>query len=182
MRATTLLGIAVVVITPSVLTTSDFFAAHAAPAVTPIAPASCDEWATQSTPKGSVGQKCKNLGGSNWCISRANGTHAGTYSIGLNQLNVANVNVPVTVNFDVEHFGSGDAIIYTFGNVDWGDNAQQEVKPFGQNIALTHTYTTKGLTTIRAMFGAQFKYQAGALSGSYEACVDNSVNVKVIGP
>jgi hypothetical protein len=127
-----------------------------------------------------VGQKCKNLGGQNWCITRASGIHAGTYSIGLNQLNVANVNVPVTVNFDVEHFGSGDAIIYTFGKVDWGDNVQQEVKPFGQNIALTHTYTTKGQTTIRAMFGAQFKYQAAGQSGSYESCVDNSVNVRVI--
>ncbi len=84
MRAMKLLGITAVIMTPSLAATSDFFAAHAAPTATPIAPASCDEWATQSPPKGQAGQKCKSLGGRNWCISRASGVHAGTYSIGLN--------------------------------------------------------------------------------------------------
>jgi hypothetical protein len=146
-----------------------------------IAPASCDEWATQSTPIASVGTKCKVLGGKNLC-SRVTGIHAGAYDIGPID-GVQHVGQPLTIHFRIRDFGSGDAVIYSFGKIDWGDNQQQDVLPFGFDIPVVHTYTSRKDFVIHAMGGAQFKYQGGdstgSYSGSYEGCVDNSISVQI---
>lgn len=148
-----------------------------------IPPASCDEWATQSPPSSPVGSKCKVLGGTGLC-DRASGIHAGTYDIGPID-GQAKVGQSLTVHFRVRDFGSGDAIVYPFGKVDWGDNSQQGLGPFGYDVPLTHTYTSSRGYVIRAMFGAQFKYQGSptqtgpVISGSYEACVDGSIPVTI---
>jgi hypothetical protein len=156
-----------------------FVSAEAAQNALPqgIPPASCDEWATQSPPSRPVGTKCKRLGGTDLC-SRVTGIHAGTYDIGP-IVGQQQVGKPLTIHFRIRDFGSGDAVIYAFGKVDWGDNSQQDIMPFGFDVALTHTYASQRDYVIHAMGGAQFKYQGGPISGSYEGCVDNSIPVKI---
>ena len=114
------------------------------------------------------------LGGANLCY-RASGVHAGAYDIGPIE-GKAQVNQPLTVHFGIRELGSGDAVIYPFGKIDWGDGSQQGAAPFLSNQPLTHTYGTEGKFVIHAAGGAQFKYQGSngsgpVISGSYEACV-----------
>jgi hypothetical protein len=78
------------------------------------------------------------------------------------------------------NFGSGDAIVYPFGTVHWGDDNVQEVLPFNQTVTLTHAYKAAGTYTNYAFYGTQYKYDNYGWTGSYEACVDsNSVAVTV---
>ncbi len=138
--------------------------------------ASCAEWATQSSPQDQDPKaKCKVLGGDNLCYRI---TGSGTYDIGP-VVGEAKVGQPITVHFRVRNFGSGDYVIYSFGKVDWGDGLQQDVVPFGVDVALTHTYSYGRLYIVNAMAGAQFKYQSGPTSGSYEGCVDNSLSMTI---
>jgi hypothetical protein len=146
---------------------------------TDIPPASCAEWATQSSPQiQDPRTKCKVLGGAQLCY-RVTGTHSGTYDIGP-IVGQTKVGQPITVHFRVRNFGSGDSVIYSFGKVDWGDGSQQDIAPFVADIPLTHTYTSARLYTVNAMAGQQFKYQAGPTSGSYEGCVDKAIPMNVL--
>jgi len=118
------------------------------------------------------------VGGSNLC-GRVSGIHAGTYDVGPAPAGPIRIGQPVTINFRIRDFGSGDYIIYPFGKVDWGDNSQQNLMPLDYNVTLSHTYTSSpGAYSIHVMGGAQFKYQGNG-SGSYEACVDNSIPVQI---
>ncbi|MGH9398635.1 MAG: hypothetical protein ACRD18_17530 [Terriglobia bacterium] len=150
-----------------------------------IAPASCDEWAILTIPEPhDVGTKCKMMphSGVNYCWraeSNQYGAHyGGQYDIGPME-GEQKVGVPLTVHFRIRNFGSGDYVIYSFGKVDWGDNSQQDIVPFNVDVPLTHTYYSQRAYVIHAMGGQQFHYQNGPGSGSYEACVDNSIPVTI---
>lgn len=156
-----------------------------------IPPASCPEWQTQSTPTYSYppGKKCKVLGGADLCwragypdFGPPNPTYADTLDIGPIS-GKTQVKQPITVYFRLRDFGIGDAIVYVFGKVDWGDNTQNNLLPFAPNgVSMTHTYASRQTFVVHAMAGAQFKYstpQVGGVSGSYEACQDNSIQVTV---
>jgi hypothetical protein len=54
-------------------------------------------------------------------------------------------------------------VIYGFGKVDWGDNSQQDLFPFGYDVPLTHTYYSSKTYVLNVMGGAQFKYQGNVL-------------------
>jgi hypothetical protein len=152
-----------------------------------IPPASCPEWQTQSTPKFDYPpeKKCKILGGAHLCDRAGhpdylptNPALAGTLDIGPISGKVQ-VDHPITVHFRLRDFGSGDLVVYSFGKLDWGDGAQEQLLPFGSGVPVTHTYKSQETFTIHAMAGQQFKYQGGSVSGSYEACQDNSIPVTV---
>jgi hypothetical protein len=140
---------------------------------TGVRPGTCDEWATQSPPIAPAGTLCKRLGGNkDICNYRFPPDAHGTYNIGADSLTGV-VNQDIPVDFEVDHFGLGDAIIYMFGKVDWGDLSQTSATPFGRKITLSHSYQAAGTYTLHAMFAAQFKYDNSVWSGSYEACVDS---------
>lgn len=155
-----------------------------------IPPASCPEWQTQSTPILSYppGIKCKVLGGARLCPRAGYPDFlppipalAGTLDIGP-IAGKTQVNQPIPVFFRLRDFGSGDAVVYSFGKVDWGDGAQQQILPFLNGVTISHTYHAQQTFIIHAMAGQQFKYstpQVGGTSGSYEACQDNSIPVTI---
>lgn len=160
-----------------------------------VPPASCPEWQTISSPTYAYppGRKCKVLGGKALC-DRVGYSSLGCcdppYNTGLSGtldigpiLGATPVNQPIPVNFRLRDFGSGDATIYVFGKVDWGDGQQENLSPWSPNgQTLNHTYHAQRTFVINAMAGAQFKYstpQVNGVSGSYEACQDNSITVRV---
>jgi hypothetical protein len=166
-----------------------------------VPPASCPEWQTQSTPTFNYppGRKCKVLGGTALCDHLGyvalgcsggasgncgppnNAGLAGTYDIGPVS-GKTQVGQPITVYFRLRDFGSGDATVYNFGKVDWGDNQQQQLVPWPNGVPVSHTYYSQQRFVIHAMAGAQFKYstpQVGGISGSYEGCQDNSIPVTI---
>jgi len=166
-----------------------------------IPPASCPEWQTQSTPifNDPPARKCKVLGGtplcdrlgyvpigcsggaSGSCDPPNNANLAGTFDIGPIS-GKTQVNQPITVYFRLRDFGSGDAVVYTFGKVDWGDNVQEQLLPWGPGVSVSHTYHSQQKFIIHAMAGAQFTYstpQVDGTSGSYEGCQDNSIPVTI---
>lgn len=159
-----------------------------------VPPASCIEWQTQDTPTYAYppGRKCKVLGGKALCdragytsLGCCDVTNAGiTGALDIGPISgLTQVNHPITVSFRLRDLGSGDAIVYEFGKVDWGDNSpQQNIAIFAKTVSLTHSYPSSLKYIIHAMAGAQFKYstpQVGGVSGSYEACQDNSIPVTV---
>lgn len=158
-----------------------------------IPPASCPEWQTQSPPTYSYppGRKCKYLDGKSLC-ERLGYSTLGCCDVtnaGLNGVldigpisGKTQVGQPITVYFRLRGFGSGDATVYAFGKVDWGDNQQVNFNPSPNGVPLSHTYYSQRTFIIHAMAGAQFKYstpQVGGVSGSYEGCQDNSIPVTV---
>jgi hypothetical protein len=104
-------------------------------------------------------------------------------SVGFPQNGPYHVNTAVPFNVTVEHLGSGDLIVKDpktgdwaqGGRIDWGDgNGWQNVDlSLTTPLSTAHKYPNAiGSTNIYVMAWAQFKYQAGAESGSYESCVD----------
>ncbi|HKV24200.1 MAG TPA: hypothetical protein VJN93_06370 [Candidatus Acidoferrum sp.] len=99
------------------------------------------------------------------------------------------MNTPIPINFSVQNLGSGDAIVVTpqgnlaqGGKVDWGDaNPVEYLNVFlGSPLHTTKIYPNAiGSTTIHAMAWAQFKYQNGGESGSYESCVDATASLTI---
>lgn len=121
---------------------------------------------------------CDNVGGTALCNARGGNP---ILEIRFPKNGPYHVGTPVTITFDLRGLGSGDATVITSqgnqaqgGRVDWGDgkvtNADITQGP-GLHSA-THTYTQIGSTTIKALAWAQYKYQNGPDSGSYESCVD----------
>jgi len=156
-----------------------------------IPPASCQEWKALSAPPvlWAWGDKCKVLGGAHLCWRAgspdnppSNPALQGVLDIGPIS-GQTKVNQPITVYFRLRNFGSGDETVYVFGKLDWGDNAQQNILPWSPSgVPATHRYTSQKTFVIHAMAGAQFTYstpQVGGVSGSYEACQDNSIKVTV---
>jgi hypothetical protein len=94
------------------------------------------------------------------------------------------VGIPAAIVFRVYNLGMGDLVIYTFGRVDWGDSQQDWPIVNGAYVPLVHTYTTAGVWTIKAIAGAQFKYEwrhkGERRSCSYECCVDTAQQVEVV--
>lgn len=100
------------------------------------------------------------------------------------------VNSDVPLNASVQSLGSGDLIVKEQngnwaegGRIDWGDgNGWQTVDlTLTSPLHATHKYPNAiGTTAIHVMSWAQFKYQAGPESGSYESCVDATATLKII--
>jgi hypothetical protein len=157
-------------------------------------PASCAEWQTLSPPNSNPypgygpEQHCKALGGDNLCagqgtLDRGGADHYGEFDIGPISCQTK-VNHPITVYFRVRNLGSGDAVVYSFGKVDWGDNQQDQIPDsiFLGGVSLSHTYASQKTFVIHAMAGQQFKWstpQVGGNSGSCEMCQDNSIPVTI---
>jgi hypothetical protein len=114
-----------------------------------------------------------------------------TLQVGFPQNGPYHVNSTIPITFNLVGLGSGDAVVKTpqgawaqGGKVDWGDgNGVQNIE---LNNATTPLHLTKqypnaiGSTTIHVMAWAQYKYQNGPVSGSYESCVDATASLKII--
>ncbi len=105
-----------------------------------------------SPPPTDPNAKCKELGGKA-CCGRCNGP---SYDVSPNS-GAGKVGQPFTVHLRVRNLGVGDYVIYSFGKIDWGDNSQQDIMPWGKDVDLTHTYNSATGYTVRAMGGAQFE-------------------------
>jgi hypothetical protein len=114
-----------------------------------------------------------------------------TLQVGFPQNGPYHVNADIPLNLYLAGLGSGDAIVITpqgnpaqGGKIDWGDG--NGVQYIDLNIAtsplhLTHQYPNAiGSTTIHVLAWAQFKYQNGPKSGSYESCVDATASLTII--
>jgi len=116
---------------------------------------------------------CRELGGKACC------NRCGSQGFGISPAHaVVKAGKSVTLSF-TPHLPSPDAVIYTFGVVNWGDTVEA-LPEVGNDktVTLTHTYKTKGDYTVRAAAGAQHKYQ-GDGSCSYQCCTETSATVTV---
>ena len=118
-------------------------------------------------------------------------TGSPTLEVGFPQNGPYHINSDIPMNFTFNGLGSGDLVVKTpsgdwaqGGKIDWGDgNGIQDLSLTSATspLHLTKRYPNAiGATTIHVMAWAQYKYQNGPVSGSYESCVDATASLTII--